>query len=211
MTKTAVRDGIIWGEREDELMLAGDKEALGTDYNLIDRFDRSKLYLIQDIEGFTPEIGRLVSMMAWARATTLQAVRELTVEQLDYAPDEQSNSIGALLLHAAAVEAAYQAETFENRRLGEDEMNRWGAALELGERGRNEIKGRSLSDYLAILRDVREKTLDEFKKRDDNWLFEQSPFWGGHPANNYFKWFHVFEDEINHRGQIRWIRKRLPL
>ena len=39
---------------------------------------------------------------------------------------------------------------------------------------------------------------------------EETPFWGGQPANNYFKWFHVFEDEINHRGQIRWLCKRLP-
>jgi hypothetical protein len=22
-------------------------------------------------------------------------------------------------------------------------------------------------------------------------------------------WFHEFEDEINHRGQIRWLRKRI--
>jgi hypothetical protein len=26
--------------------------------------------------------------------------------------------------------------------------------------------------------------------------------------NNYFKWFHVFGHEINHRGQIRWLRAR---
>ena len=25
-----------------------------------------------------------------------------------------------------------------------------------------------------------------------------------------FKWFHVLEDEVNHRGQIRIIRRRLP-
>ena len=42
----------------------------------------------------------------------------------------------------------------------------------------------------------------------DAWLDAQTPFWGGKPANNYFKWFHVFEDELNHRGQIRWLRKR---
>jgi hypothetical protein len=24
------------------------------------------------------------------------------------------------------------------------------------------------------------------------------------------RWFHVAEDEINHRGQIRWLRPRLP-
>ncbi|WQI98124.1 integrase, partial [Rossellomorea vietnamensis] len=25
----------------------------------------------------------------------------------------------------------------------------------------------------------------------------------------HFKWFHVFEDELNHRGQIRMIKKRM--
>jgi len=27
--------------------------------------------------------------------------------------------------------------------------------------------------------------------------------------NAHFAWFHVAEDEINHRGQIRWLRARL--
>jgi hypothetical protein len=27
-------------------------------------------------------------------------------------------------------------------------------------------------------------------------------------ADNYFKWFHVMGHEINHRGQIRWLRGR---
>ena len=57
---------------------------------------------------------------------------------------------------------------------------------------------------------VRARTLEELTRRDDAWLFEESPWWDGHVANNYFKWFHVFEDELNHRGQIRLLRKRLP-
>jgi hypothetical protein len=28
--------------------------------------------------------------------------------------------------------------------------------------------------------------------------------------NVHWAWFHAAEDEINHRGQIRWLRKRLP-
>ena len=28
----------------------------------------------------------------------------------------------------------------------------------------------------------------------------------GQQVNNYFKWFHVLGHEINHRGQIRWLR-----
>jgi hypothetical protein len=27
--------------------------------------------------------------------------------------------------------------------------------------------------------------------------------------NAHWAWFHVAEDEINHRGQIRWLRARL--
>ena len=28
--------------------------------------------------------------------------------------------------------------------------------------------------------------------------------------NAHWAWFHVAEDEINHRGQMRWLRARLP-
>ena len=56
---------------------------------------------------------------------------------------------------------------------------------------------------------MRAKTLEEFAKRDDLWLEEEIPFWGT-VGNRYFAWFHVFEDEINHRGQMRLIRKALP-
>ena len=28
--------------------------------------------------------------------------------------------------------------------------------------------------------------------------------------NAHWAWFHVAEEEINHRGQIRWLRARLP-
>lgn len=55
-------------------------------------------------------------------------------------------------------------------------------------------------------------TLLHFAQQDDAWLETPAPFdlVGGRPANNHFKWFHVAEDELNHRGQIRWLRRRLP-
>lgn len=168
-------------------------------------------FLIGDLPGFTPHISGLVVMMNYARYTTLMAVQRLTVSQLDYLHDAQSNTIGALLGHIAAVEVAYQSDTFEGRGLTPQEKRDWGAFLDLGERARREIRGHSLEYYLNLLHEVRAKTLREFAGRTDDWLYEQSLFWGGQPANNYFKWFHVFEDEINHRGQIRWLCKRLPL
>jgi uncharacterized damage-inducible protein DinB len=168
----------------------------------------SRLLLIGDVPGFTPQIGRLVSMMNYARHTTLSDVDRLETEQLDYLHDAQSNSIGALLFHIAAVETWYQAATFFGRALDADEMREWGAALDLGDPARREIRGHGLDFYRRKLEQVRAKTLEELRRRDDGWLEEQGPFSEGRPANNYFKWFHVFEDELNHRGQIRWLRRR---
>jgi uncharacterized damage-inducible protein DinB len=167
-------------------------------------------FLVAPTAGFSPEIGRLVAMMTYARRTTLEAARGLTVAQLDHLYDANSNSIGALLAHIAAIEVAYQRSTFHHSDLSDDDRSRWGAAIELGEAARRELRGQPLEHYLSELAEVRERTLAELARRDDDWLEQTTPFWGGHLANNHFKWFHVFEDEINHRGQIRWLRKRLP-
>lgn len=30
------------------------------------------------------------------------------------------------------------------------------------------------------------------------------------PTTHLWAWYHVMEDELNHRGQIRWLCARLP-
>jgi hypothetical protein len=171
------------------------------------RMDKRDLFLIGDLPGFTPQIGRLVSMMNYARHTTLREVEGLGAQQLDHLHDPESNSIGALLYHIAAVEVWYQAETFFGRELDAGEMREWGTALDLGEAARREIRGHDLSFYLSRLEGVRAATLAELGRREDGWLEERGP-WGGQEANNYFKWFHVVEDELSHRGQVRWLKNR---
>jgi uncharacterized damage-inducible protein DinB len=164
--------------------------------------------LIGDVPGFTPQIARLVSMMNYVRSTTITAVTDLGVDELDYLLDGQSNSIGALLLHIAAAEAGYQAATFDGREMNMEEKEKCGAALELGARARSEIRGNDLTYYLDRLEQVRAKTLAELGRRDDRWLEEETSFGNGQRVNNYFKWFHVIGHEINHRGQMRWLRSR---
>ncbi|WP_213528236.1 DUF664 domain-containing protein [Paenibacillus sp. J31TS4] len=148
-------------------------------------------------------------MMGYARHTTLAAVRGLTIRELDVRFDEASNSIGMLLGHMAAVEAIYQVLTFDGRSFTEEEESRWGPGLQLGEEGARVHRGRSLDEYLADLEEVRGRTLRELARLGDDWLFVETPFWYDKQANNYFKWFHVIEDELSHRGQIRWLRRRL--
>lgn len=166
--------------------------------------------LIGDVDGFTPQIGRLVSMMNYVRSTTVEAVNGLSTAELDHAQDGDSNSIGSLLIHIAAAEVGYQAATFHARELNDDEKREWGAALALGERSREEIRGHPLTYYLGRLEAVRATTLAELGSRDDRWLEQETSFGAGRRVNNYFKWFHVLSHEVNHRGQIRWLRKRVP-
>ncbi|MEO1049313.1 MAG: DinB family protein [Bacteroidota bacterium] len=161
-------------------------------------------------EGFTPQIGTLVSMMNWMRNTMLYPVRGLSVKELDYIHD--ANSIGAMLLHLAATERFYQIHTFENKKWGDwsrEDQKRWATASALGAEGRKKIKGYNLDFYLDALSEVRANSLKEFAKRDDEWLLKVDEDWFWGPTNNYCKWFHVCEHESNHNGQIKWLKSRL--
>lgn len=171
--------------------------------------ETNTLYVIDQKEGLGLEFSKLVSMMDFTRFTTISAVENLTVEELDFLYDEEANSIGMLLAHMASVEKFYQIQTFENRDITETEMNVLNPGFGLGTEGREKIKGNTIDFYLTHLATVRNETIETFKTLSDEWLFEQMPFWDGNLMNNYFKWFHVFEDELNHRGQIRIIKKMM--
>lgn len=164
-------------------------------------------FCLSKMEGFSTSMSHLIKMMNYTRMTTLSSVKGLSVEQLDYQFSDTSNSIGALLAHIAVVDKWYQVYTFEGRQMSEEEMADLIPALDLGKPGREKIKGNPLEYYIDELNKTRSYTLSEFAKRNDEWLFEERAFSDGSKANNYFNWYHVFEDEINHRGQIRLIRK----
>ena len=148
------------------------------------------------------------------RASILRPVQGLTVAQLDHLHDEKANSIGALLLHLAAIERLYQINTFEGKKWGDvpsETEKEWGAAARLGDEARKSIKGHELAYYLGKLKEVRENTLVELRKRDDAWLMQiDRDSSAGEPMNNYCKWFHVCEHESHHNGQITWLKGRLP-
>ena len=161
-----------------------------------------ELYVFRDLDGFTPHISRLVCMMNFVRHETLEATSNLNQHQLDYLISPDSNSIAMLLAHIANLEKWWQSHIFEGN------TTFWQTPANLSGSERTSIKGQPLSFYLDELSTTREKTLEELQKRDDAWLHETAPFFSnGKLMNNYFKWFHVLEDEINHRGQILLIRR----
>jgi uncharacterized damage-inducible protein DinB len=170
------------------------------------------LLKVGPMQGYTPHVGTLVSMLNYNRETIIEAVKSLTMVELDYLQDRKANTIGSLLLHLAAIEKVYQVNTFEGRdEFSESEKKKWEVASNLGQKAREQIKGHDVKYYLDVMGDVRQKTLEELKKRDDTWLLAVDPkSTPENPVNTYWKWFHVCEHESNHRGQITWLKRRLP-
>jgi len=164
-------------------------------------------------KGFAPEIGTLTSMMAFTRSQVYGSTKGLTMEQLDFLLDDKANRIGALLLHLAAIETFFQLNTFDGLKWNgwsDSVKQKWDTPANLGESARKAIKGNNLDYYLNLLKETREKSLAEFRKRDDKWLMAVDKDWGWGPTNNYCKWFHVAEHESNHNGQIKLIKGRVP-
>lgn len=163
-------------------------------------------------EGFTPEIGTLVSMMNWMRNTMLRPVYGMSQKDLDYLHDANSNSIGAMLMHLVATERFYQRNTFEGQihfEPGTSADRMYQAASSLGNAGRTTFKGYELDYYLDKLEACRAFSLKELAKYEDSWLeVVDYDFWST-PTNNYCKWFHVAEHESNHNGQIKYLKSRL--
>ena len=165
--------------------------------------------------GYSPMIGMFVSELTWLREVNgvLGATKGLTQTDLDALFDATANTIGALMLHLAATETYYQMNTFDGMKWDSwpaDVKKKWDPAMDLGDAGRKEIKGHDRDYYVGILHEVREKTLAEFRKRDDAWLLAADKTWFWGPTNNLCKWFHVCEHEAHHTGQIAMLKKRLP-
>src|ERR1700722_15467720 len=165
--------------------------------------------------GYSPQVGTFVSLLTWMREQNgvIRATKGLTQADLDYPPDPNANTIGALMLPLAAPDTYYRLHTFEDKKWGswpDSVKQQWDAAMSLGDAGRKTIKGHDRDYYLNILQETRAKTLAEFSKRDDTWLMAIDKDWPWGPTNNLCKWFHVCEHEAHHTGQIAFLKKRLP-
>lgn len=160
-------------------------------------------YRIVSAELYTEKIGELVSMLEHTRNVTLNEISGLTQNELDYLPDDSSNTIAALLLHMASIEFVHQVISNEKRDLTTAEYTKWKIPLEFGNEARATIKKRPLEYYLAQLQQTRNGTLSLLKSKQDSWLLEESQWENGVAYNNHYLWFHVMEYEISHRGQIR--------
>ncbi|GAF11472.1 hypothetical protein JCM19046_1401 [Bacillus sp. JCM 19046] len=166
-------------------------------------------YRIEAHEGLAQRVGELLSMLDYTRRVTLKDVENLTIEELDYVPEHGSNSIGALLLHMATVERVHQIITTEHRDITAEEEEFFEPALSLGEKAREQIKRQPIEFYIKALDEARQATIRKLKHETDEWLLKEDVWDNGVTHNYYYIWFHVMEDEISHRGQIRLIKRMM--
>lgn len=161
----------------------------------------------EGLKGRTVEIEGMISMLNDLKERVESQVKGLSQYELDHLHDEDANRIGALIMHLAAAEAYYQVFTFENRGFNDEEKEKWQIALSLDKEAREKFQGKDLQYYLDIYNEVRSKTIEELRKKDDVWFKEvqRSYNW-----TNQYCWFHVMEHQSSHLGQILFLKKRIP-
>jgi hypothetical protein len=162
---------------------------------------------IGNVDGASPKIADMISMLEDLKNRVERTVKNMNQYEIDYLHDEEANRIGALVMHLAAAEKYYQVFTFENREFNEEEKKKWSKALNLDQGGRDEFKGHDIQYYLDIYNEVRAKTIEELKKRDDAWFAEVQT---RYDWTNQYCWFHVMEHQSSHLGQILFLKKRIP-
>ncbi|WP_046745634.1 mycothiol transferase [Kordia zhangzhouensis] len=165
---------------------------------------------IKSHEDYSLQLGYLISEMIAVRNETFRLTQGLSIQSLDYNFDDQSNSIGTLLLHIAALELKFQLNYFFDRPFSEQEIIKFGGAFPFNMDKRC-IDSNPLQYYVDTLKEVRNTTLTEIKKRDDNWL-EEKVFVSNQQllVNHHYELKHIIHDELCHQGQIKLILKRLP-
>ncbi|WP_299125596.1 DUF664 domain-containing protein [uncultured Winogradskyella sp.] len=160
---------------------------------------------IKPPKGFTKDIGNMISMLDNLKQRVERNVRNLNQEGTDFLLDENANSPGAIIYHLAATEAYYQVYTFEGRGFNAEEKKKWETALSLGDKAREEFKDKPIQYYMDIYDNVRKKTKELLKTKDDEWFKKKIG-----NMSNHWAWFHVMEHQANHMGQLAMITKRIP-
>ena len=116
--------------------------------------------------GFSTQIGFFLAKLHWMRSVVLSRLQNLLVEELDWLPYPDANSIGALLMHLAAADVYHGLNTFHGvpwGRFSYETRKRWGVAMNLGQTARVRYRGFDLQYYLSHLSEAREHTLSELR------------------------------------------------
>ena len=168
------------------------------------------------VEGYSPQVGRYVAQLAEVRADLLHELEGLTVEQVDWHPDERTESIGTLLLHLDAVEWSWIHQDIFGA-ADDAYPGSWDEAMPVRV-GVPQVQGRPLAEYLEQLAAGRARTLEVLRGFTDADLTrrvgEGEPPRGMEPRSVLYTidWiiWHIIEHEAMHVGQVELLRRLGP-
>ena len=163
--------------------------------------------VVEALDGYTPEVGRLIWMLEATRVRLKEAVDGISLASLDWQPPDGGNRIGTLLYHIAIIEADWLYE----EALAIDWPQEITDLCAYGYRdddGRlSLVEGESLADHLARLDQIRAKVLDGFRHMDVK-TFRQPRHFDPYDVTPEWVLFHLINHESEHCGQIMDLRTR---
>lgn len=168
------------------------------------------------VAGYSPQIGRYVAQMTELRQDLLHELDGVAAAQLDWHPDDQTESIATLLLHLDAIEWSW---IYQDIFGAGDEAypGSWAEAMPI-RMGVPQVQGRPLSTYLDQLAASRARTLEVLRGFTDADLARQVgegevPA-GMEPRSTLYTidWiiWHIIEHEAIHVGQVELLRRLAP-
>jgi uncharacterized damage-inducible protein DinB len=168
------------------------------------------------VEGYSPQVGRYVAQLNEVRRRLKEEVAGLSIEQLDWHPDDATESIGTQLLHLDAVEWSWMNEDIFGTP-GDDYPGDWSEAMPIRV-GVPQVTGRPSEWYLEKLDVTREETLRILRGFTDADLSrlvgeaETEPGVERRSRLYTIDWiiWHVLQHEAAHVGQIELLRRIGP-
>ncbi|MFL5734011.1 MAG: DinB family protein [Chloroflexia bacterium] len=178
--------------------------------------DNPSITTCDPVEGYAPQVGRYVAQMAEVRDDLKHEVEGLGIEQIDWHPDENTESIATLLLHIDAVEWSWIFEDIFGRPDSEY-PGEWSEAMPIRV-SVPQVQGRPLEWYFSKLDATRARTLDvlkSFTDEDLKRLVGESDPGPGHEKRTHLytiDWiiWHIIEHEATHVGQIELLKRLGP-
>ncbi|HKP51273.1 MAG TPA: DinB family protein [Chloroflexia bacterium] len=168
------------------------------------------------VEGYAPQVGRYVAQLTEVRQDLKHEVERLTVEQLDWHPDEATESIGTQLLHLDAVEWSWMHEDIFGAH-SDEYPGVWSEAMPIRV-GVPQVTGRPVQSYIEKLDATRDETLRILRGFTDEDLSrlvgeaETPPGVEKRSTLYTIDWiiWHVLQHEAAHVGQIELLRRLWP-
>ena len=160
---------------------------------------------LKQFEELSPRISKWYAQMYEIRQWLLHMIGDLSIEEIDFTPDERTvESVGTLLIHIAAVEWSWIFEDIDGLEMDFDKFKH-GFSLRPNV-NIQQIEGKTLQFYITMLDEVREQVYERMQQLTDEDL-EKEVEENGNKFTIDWIFFHLVEHEAMHVGQISLLKR----